>query len=518
MELTTNNYPNYFGDFTFEHCSESVSEVQRARLMNSSEFQKYMSLNWENQKRESATPLESKDYASARREKLRNFYDKETLIVPAGVPKVWSNDMDYLFRPHTAFAYLTGLGKDYEADAVLVMYGDTNEKALNGKDILYIQPPYDSRTPEFYKSAQHGEFWIGPRPKLDDFHAWTGITIKDIKHFPVDTGLLDKAKVLAVTGVDAKVDKLIDVKQPKHQDFARTISELRLVKDPYEIQELQQACTSTALAFRNVARLLPTLNGVAKGERFVEGEFNYAARTLGNGVGYSTIAAAGKNATYLHWVQNNGTVHDGDLFLLDAGIEMDSLYTADITRTIPVNGKFSATQLKVYNAVLEAADEAFKEAKVGNNYSDVHDKAMEVIAKRLVEWQIIDSDPNPLESKTQPHRRFMPHGTGHHLGIDVHDCALARDSLYTDGCIRAGMVFTIEPGLYFREDDELVPDEFKGIGVRIEDDILVTEDGPIRLSGMIPRTATDVEAWVQGKISIVPDENELKDAVNKALS
>jgi Xaa-Pro aminopeptidase len=275
-------------------------------------------------------------------------------------------------------------------------------------------------------------------------------------------------------------------------------SEMRLVKDDFEISELKNACEISAEAFNNVLKVLKDAKNEEKGERVLQGEFDKTAIIKGNFIGYSSIIASGENATYLHWIRNTGPVKDGDLILIDAGIEVDSLYTADITRTFPVNGKFSETQAKVYNAVLEAADAGFEAAKLGEKFSNVHSAALKVLAKYLEEWGIMPiSAQEALNSEKQYHRRWMPHGTSHHLGLDVHDCARARKELYASGTIKEGMVFTIEPGLYFRSDDEFVPDEFKGIGIRIEDDILITKNGPERISHHLPRKLEEVEKWVQ---------------------
>ena len=185
--------------------------------------------------------------------------------------------------------------------------------------------------------------------------------------------------------------------------------------------------------------------------------------------------------------------------VLQVGVERDSYYTADITRTFPVNGTFSAVQRQVYEAVLEAADAAFAVVRPGAIFRDVHAAAMAVIARKTAEWGFLPvSAEESLEPENQFHRRYMVHGTSHHLGLDVHDCAQARRALYLDGELAPGMVFTIEPGLYFQPDDLTVPAEFRGIGVRIEDDILVTADGAENLSARIPRTVDEVEAWVRG--------------------
>src|SRR5690606_8921959 len=192
-----------------------------------------------------------------------------------------------------------------------------------------------------------------------------------------------------------------------------------------------------------------------------------------------------------------GVVREGDLVLLDAGVEVDSLYTADVTRTLPVSGRFTEVQRRVYQAVLDAADAAFAAARPGARFRDVHAAAMEVIAARLEEWGLLPcTAAESLAPEGQYHRRWMVHGTSHHLGLDVHDCAHARREMYVDGVIEPGMVFTVEPGLYFKSDDLTVPEEYRGIGVRIEDDVLVTADGNENLSAALPRRPEDVEAWM----------------------
>lgn len=183
--------------------------------------------------------------------------------------------------------------------------------------------------------------------------------------------------------------------------------------------------------------------------------------------------------------------------LVDAGVEAESLYTADITRTLPINGRFSELQARVYNAVLAAADAAFEIVRPGIRFRDVHDRATEVLAQHLDAWGILPVSVDEAVSLSgQQHRRWMPHGTSHHLGLDVHDCAQARRELYMDGVLEPGMVFTIEPGLYFKNEDLAVPAEYRGLGIRIEDDILVTDQGAENLSATIPRTVDEVEAWM----------------------
>ena len=287
--------------------------------------------------------------------------------------------------------------------------------------------------------------------------------------------------------------------------LAEAASELRLVKDAWEIDQMQKAVDATKAGFDDLIRSIPRATGHWRGERVLEGAFGAKAREEGNGLGYDTIAAAGDHANTLHWITNDGPVRPGELVLVDAGVEVDSLYTADVTRTIPVDGRFTAPQRRVYEAVLEAADAAFVRAnEPGCRFRDLHAAAMEVIARRLEEWGLLPEGVTAADSlgpEGQYHRRWMVHGTSHHLGLDVHDCAQARREMAMDAELAPGMIFTIEPGLYFRADDLRVPAELRGMGVRIEDDVVMREDGRAEyLTAAIPRRPDDVEAWVSGLI------------------
>jgi Xaa-Pro aminopeptidase len=280
--------------------------------------------------------------------------------------------------------------------------------------------------------------------------------------------------------------------------LAQELSEARLVKDHWEIGQMRRAIAATHRGFEDIVAALPQAIGHERGERIIEGVFHRRARVEGNDTGYGTIAASGPHACILHWVDNDGPVKPGDLLLVDAGVELDTLYTADITRTIPVSGAFTAIQRQVYDAVLDAADQALAAVKPGIRFRDVHDAAMQVIARYVSDWGFLPvSLEQTLAKEGQHHRRYMIHGTSHHLGLDVHDCGQARREMYMDKELEPGMVFTIEPGLYFQPDDTTVPPEWRGIGVRIEDNILVTQDGAENLSREIPRTAEALEKWVR---------------------
>jgi Xaa-Pro aminopeptidase len=432
-----------------------------------------ISTGWAERPESPPLPRAEAPFAAARRDALSALFPGKRLVIPAGEPKQRSNDTDYPFRAHSAFAHLTGWGADSEPGAVLVF-----EPRDGGHDVaLYFRERADRTTAEFYSNASIGEFWIGPRAALDAVAVDLGLPTAHIDGFEAREG---------------------DVVVDDDEELTRVVSELRLVKDEYEIAQMRLAVEVTAAAFDDIVRELPSALAHPRGERVVEGVFHRRARTDGNGEGYDTIAASGPHACYLHWTRNDGAVMPGDLILIDAGVEVDSLYTADITRTLPVSGRFSEVQRRVYETVREAADAAFSAARPGVRFREVHNAAMEVIARRVAEWGLLPvSAEEALDAdRGGQHRRYMVHGTSHHLGIDVHDCAQARRDMYYDGLLEPGMVFTIEPGLYFQIDDLTVPEELRGIGVRIEDDILMTADGPVNLSAGIPRTADEVEAWI----------------------
>ncbi len=184
------------------------------------------------------------------------------------------------------------------------------------------------------------------------------------------------------------------------------------------------------------------------------------------------------------------------LLLLDAGVEGHELYTADITRTLPISGTFSPEQREVYDLVAASQAAAFAEAKPGNDFMEPNRAAQRVLAEGLVRMGILKDAAQALDKEQQLQRRYTLHNVSHMLGIDVHDCAKARQEVYRYGKLKPGMVLTIEPGLYFQPDDLTVPAKYRGIGVRIEDDILITDDGMRNLSGAIPRTSDEVERWM----------------------
>ena len=479
----------------------------RSTTPRSESFAEYISGGWAPR----ATGLPAQRavaiHAADRRSRLSALHEGRRLIIPAGPAKVRSNDTDYLYRAHSAFLHLTGWGSDAVPGSVLVLEPRPATDQGGGHDAtVYLRESAGRDTDEFYANPEIGEFWTGARPSLDDVAAELGVLTGSLRGFLTDDLAERFASVptLLIADADPALTARLASRDPDDialdTELARDASELRLVKDAWEVDEMRAAVAATHRGFTDIVADLAEAAAHPRGERVVEGTFNRRARIDGNAVGYETIAASGPHACILHWTRNDGAVLLGDLILIDAGVEVDSCYTADITRTLPIAGTFTDVQRRVYDAVLEAADAAFAIVRPGIRFREIHAEAMRVIAQRTAEWGLLPvSAEESLQPDAQFHRRYMVHGTSHHLGMDVHDCAQARRDLYLDGVLEAGMVFTIEPGLYFQPDDLTVPEEYRGIGVRIEDDILVTATGAENLSAAIPRTADAVEAWLAGR-------------------
>ena len=491
---------------TEEPTATEPSDLPNRQVPFSEAFRQFIPQDWAPYPTDPPAELAAAGPAALRRRALAEAFRGERLVIPAGGFKVRANDTDFRFRPHSAFAWLTGLGSDREPDAVLVFEPtDTGHEAT-----LYFTPRAPRTDPEFYADSRYGEMWVGTRESLAEMTALTGVSCAPISELDVALG-----KNLAATGVRLlaeadsaltarltalRVEAGVEVAAAAGRDaeFGVALSEARLVKDDFELAQLRQACEDTAVGFAAVVADLPEAVRRGRGERWVEGIFGLHARHQANAIGYDTIAAAGDHANTLHWIRNDGDVRPGDLLLMDAGVEVESLYTADITRTLPVSGTFSPAQRKVYDAVLAAQSAGIAAARPGNTFSDVHKAAVAVIADHLEAWGLL---PVSAAESLDPergghHRRWMVHGTSHHLGLDVHDCAQARQENYRDAELRPGMVITVEPGLYFKATDLLVPEELRGTGVRIEDDIVITAEGCEILSSALPRDPDAVEAWM----------------------
>jgi Xaa-Pro aminopeptidase len=438
----------------------------------------------------SPEPVEGAEHFRARREALSRLFPGDVLVVPSGHAKVRSNDTTFRFRPGTDFYYLTG---NLEPDCVLVM---TPRSDGGHACALFVEPNPGKTDTTFFTDRAKGELWVGPRLGVPESAARFGLPTRGLPELEstlstIASGNTDATRVLR--GIDAQIDMALPIAAERDASFAAALAEMRLLKDAYEIEQLESAIESTRRGFEDVIRALPG----SKTERYVEGVFGLRARVEGNDVGYGTIAASGAHACILHWTDNDGALNAGDLLLLDAGVEANTLYTADVTRTIPIGGRFSREQREIYELVLAAQDAGFAACRPGNDFMAPNDAAMDVLAHGLERLGILKTSAEEALRKTnQFYKRYSLHGVSHMLGLDVHDCAAARQETYKYGKLEAGMVLTVEPGLYFQPDDLTVPERYRGIGVRIEDDVLIDVSGYRNLSEGLPRAADDVEAWM----------------------
>ena len=421
-------------------------------------------------------------YAAARRARLAEAFPGERLVLPAGTFKVRSYDTDFRFRSDTAHTYFCG---NQTSDAVLVIE--------DGESTLYARPRSARDSDEFFRDRQYGELWAGRRPSLGEISASLGLPVRHVDELSAVLGATGKTRVLR--DVDARVDALVAADQTRDDDFARVVSELRLVKDEWEVAQLQEACDITTLGFEDSVREWDRV--LEFGERWLEGTFFRRARAMGNDIGYDSIVAGGRHATTLHWIDNTGPITPGELVLLDMGVEGHNLYTADVTRTLPVTGTYTPLQRELYDLVYAAQQAGIEAVRPGVRFLAAHEAAMHVLAHGLEGMGLLPvTAAEALDPDSKVYARWTLHGTSHMLGLDVHDCGRASVDIYPKGDLADGMVLTVEPGLYFQEDDLLVPEELRGIGIRIEDDILVTADGHRNLSAALPRTSADVEDWM----------------------
>ncbi len=431
-------------------------------------------------------PVGLSKYAARRRALLASAFPGETLVIPAGVPTVRANDTDYPFRASSDYAWLTA---DVEPDGVLVLSGVGA--------VLYVPARVRRGSEQYFADRARGELWVGRR--LSPAETARRLDIDCRPRHELDLRHLVGARIRADSG--DPIEDQLSTDPGRDAELATVLAELRLIKDDGEIAELRAAADSTARGFADTVR--ERAGAFEFGERWLEGTFWRRARAEGNDVGYSSIVAGGSHATTLHWTRNDGPIREGDLLLLDMGIERRSLYTADVTRTVPVSGRYTDAQRQVYDLVLAAQRAGLAAVRPGADFLEPNRVAMRVLADGLHAWGVlpVGGDATVTDDAGAPHaglhRRYTLHNVSHMLGLDVHDCARARSERYLHGRLEAGMTLTVEPGLYFQPDDLSVPPELRGLGVRIEDDVLVTPGGAEVLSDQLPRASAEVESWVE---------------------
>jgi Xaa-Pro aminopeptidase len=471
-------------DVTTEQTAETPLRTESHDPAVPPAYSQFMRQGWGDRELD-LPPHPVSSYAAARRQRLAEAFPGERLVLPAGGFKVRSYDTDFRFRSDTAHTYFCG---NQTSDAVLVI-----PEGGAGESILYARPRSERNTDEFFRDRQYGELWVGRRPSLHEISSSLGIEVRHIDTLESDLGHSGKTRVHR--GISAGIDAMVEPDETRDTDFDRVVSEMRLVKDDWEIAELQRACDITTLGFTDsVAEWDRVLEF---GERWIEGTFFRRARAMGNDIGYDSIVGGGSHATTLHWIDNTGPIRPGELVLLDMGVEGHNLYTADVTRTLPISGTFTQLQRDLYDLVHAAQQAGIDAVLPGAPFLAAHNAAMDVLAHGLESMKLLPcSAEEALDPDSKVYARWTLHGVSHMLGMDVHDCGRAAPEVYPKGELAEGMVLTVEPGLYFQSDDLLVPEELRGIGIRIEDDILVTADGPRNLSASLPRTSGDVEEWM----------------------
>ncbi len=426
-----------------------------------------------------------------RRAKLMGQMSPDSIaIVPAGRTQLRNRDTEHLFRQNSDFHYLTGLG---EPDAVLVLAPGRE----HGEVILFCH----ERDPQF-------EHWNGER--LGPERASQVLGVDDA--FPIGDladilpGLLEgRDRIYATLGDHPDFDRQLmswvkDIRAKQVHGarppgeftvLAHLLHDLRLYKSPAELKLMRRAAQITTAA--HIRAMRATRPGLT--EAHLEAELVYEfMRSGARFPAYPCIVGAGRNSCVMHYVKNDGPLRDGELVLIDAGCEFE-LYASDVTRTFPINGRFDATQRAVYEIVLEAQLAAIAAAKPGDPFDAPHRVAISTMVDGLIDLEIMQGDRDEL-IESEAYRKFCVHKTSHWLGLDVHDVG---DYKIDDAwrALEAGMVMTVEPGIYL-PDDESVPRKFRGIGIRIEDDVLITKTGNEVLTAAAPKTIADIEAVMNG--------------------
>jgi Xaa-Pro aminopeptidase len=422
-----------------------------------------------------------------RRRRFMDAMEEGVALFFAAPEKVRSNDTQYRFRQDSDFFYLTGFP---EPGAVALLLPAHPEH----KFVLFVRP----RDPE-------RETWdgrrAGPEGARVRYGADASYTIdrlaEELPKYLENTASLylslgkypeaDREVQAAVDKVKAKVRQ--GIKAPRvFRDPGVIVNEMRLKKTAPELEIMRRAAAISSEAHRAAMQALrPGMH-----EYEIEALIEFVFRRHGAaGPSYNTIVGSGVNATILHYIENSSACADGDLLLVDAGAEVLG-YSADITRTYPVNGRFSPAQREVYEIVLGAQKRAIAEARVGRTFDAVHNVALRTLVEGLVKLGLLRGEVDQLIAD-EAYKPYYMHRTSHWLGLDVHDVGDYRDG-ESWRRLEPGMVLTVEPGLYFGEDRTEVPAPYRGMGIRIEDDVLVTQGDPEVLTAATPKTVAEIES------------------------
>jgi len=435
--------------------------------------------------------LDPREYPKRRRQLMQLMSPNSIAIIPSAPVTVRNRDVEHPFRQDSDFYYLSGFAEEH---AVLVLIPGRE----HGEYVLFCQ-----------EKIKEQEIWtgrrVGPEAAPQVLGCDDAFPISDIDD--ILPGLIEgKDRIYASLGVSPEFDRQLmqwvnhikaqvrNGATPPHEFSAldHLLHDIRLVKSPAEVALMQRACDISAEAHTRAMQMVKP--GMYEYE--LEAELMRTFMAAGSRwPAYPSIVGAGENACILHYTHNNAEIKDGDLILIDAGCELD-YYASDITRTFPANGKFSAPQRKLYQLVLDANYAAIAQVKAGNHWNQPHEAAVRVLTEGLVKLGLLQGDVDEL-IEALAFRQFYMHKTGHWLGMDVHDVGEYR----IDGewrILEEGMVMTIEPGLYIAPDDETVDAQWRGIGIRIEDDVVVTKTGCQVLTSKVVKDIDAIEALMAG--------------------
>ena len=432
--------------------------------------------------------IDQKEY-KLRRQNLFNHMDENSLLIVSGATeKVRNNDVHYEFRQDSNFWYLTGLE---EPDAIMIML-----KKDSTKYILFLQ-----------QKKIEEEVWNGYKIGTEKAKSYF-LADESYENNQIDKLselILSCEKIYYNLGSSKKIDEIIfegienlrktksrtGIPNPLIMDPTILIDSMRIIKSKNEISMIKTAIDITSNGFTEAIKHTTSGKYEFEIQVMLEKEFSLSVAKRN---GYPSIVASGKNSCILHYISNNEKLKKDSLLLIDAGSEWD-YYSADVTRTWPVNGKFSSEEKDIYQIVLEANINAIEECKIGNSINDPHMKALNTMIDGLIHLNILSESVEEIIEK-KLYAPFYMHSTSHWLGLDVHDAGKYKDTDNNFTQFEEGMILTIEPGLYFGDMAQNITEKYKNIGIRIEDDILVTASGPKNMTKKIPKEINDLETMI----------------------
>lgn len=423
-----------------------------------------------------------------RRKKLMDRAKDAAIVVASHPERIRNDDVHFLHRQDSNMFYLTAFE---EPEAILIL-----RPGLKPDTVMFVrQRNRERETWDGFRYGPEGvknEFKIEQTYPIEEFAQRAPDLLKDFQNVYYRMGKNEFVDKLLKDALEASVslNKRKGYGLASIRDADTFIGEMRVIKSDYEIEQLREACEISAQA--HLAAMKFTRPGVS--ERQVQGVLASQFYMKGSArEGYNYIVASGNSATTLHYNFNDQVCQDGDLLLIDAGAEFN-FYTGDITRTYPVNGKFTSAQARVYQAVLDVQKKIIDFIEPGVTFLELQEMGSSLLTDKMLELGLLNGRKEDIIAAGE-HRRFYPHGIGHWLGMDVHDAG----AYYVDGKPRpleVNMCFTVEPGLYIPYDDETVPKEYRGIGVRIEDNVRVTAGGCENLTTAVPKEINEIEAVV----------------------